>query len=96
MRKKRTPINQSKIGQINSGINSTTKAQLKKIQSANLDTTLPPVQYSDVYMYVKKSWTYKGKSCMLCSKVMNDPIVLENHHYVCIVNKQRNHKGFYD
>ena len=96
MRKKRGTDIGSIIGRTNSGINNSTKAQLKKIQNEKLDMSLPPVNYSDLYMYAKNEWTHKGKSCMLCSKVMNDPIVLENHHYVCIVNKQKHHSGFYD
>lgn len=95
MPKKKTETG-SLIGRTNSGINNSTKAQLKKIQSGNLDTNLPTVNYSDLYMFVNNQWIHKGKSCMLCSKVMNDPFVLENHHYVCIVNKQKNHSGFYD
>jgi hypothetical protein len=77
---------------VSSGINSATKAQLKRIQTQELDKSLPTVKYSDVYVYSKQQWTYKGKSCMLCDKVMNDPIVLENHHYVCGVNIQK-HKS---
>ena len=94
MRKKRGTDIGSIIGRTNSGINNSTKAQLKKIQNANLDTTLPPVIYSDLYMYARNEWIHKGKSCMLCSKVMNDPIVLENHRYVCAVNIQKHkHTG---
>lgn len=94
MQSKRTRTNESKIGQINNGINSTTKAQLKKIQNANFDKSLPNVKYSDLYMFVNKKWTYKGKSCMLCDKVMNDPTVLEHHHYICTVNIQKHrHTG---
>jgi hypothetical protein len=94
MRKKRKAGASHLLGSITGGINSTTKSQLKKIQNTILDTTLPPVTYGDLYMYVKNQWTHKGKCCMLCSKVMNDPIVLENHRYVCAVNIQKHkHTG---
>lgn len=95
-RKKRFSSNEAKLGCVTSGINSTTKAQLKKIQSGDLDTSLPTVNYSDLYMFVKNQWVHKGKSCMLCDKVMNDPLVLEKHHYICEVNKQKQRKSLDD
>jgi hypothetical protein len=81
-------------GCVNSGVNSSTKAQRKKIDKGNFDLSLPEVNYSDIYMYVNKKWNHKGKSCMLCNTLMNDQFVLDNHHYVCQVNifKQK-HKG---
>lgn len=87
MIKKKTPS--TNINFITTGINNSTKAQLKKIQNLELDKSLPTVKYSDIYMYSKQKWSYKGKCCMLCDKVMNDPIVIENHHYVCTVNIQK-------
>ena len=84
--KKLNPVDK-KISHVAGSINSTTKAQKKKIDNAKLDMSLPKVQYSDVYIYLKKNWQYKGKGCMLRGIVMNDPYVLEHHHYVCQVNK---------
>lgn len=89
--KKKTKL-ETKVNQVAGSINATTKAQRKKIDVTKLDMSLPKVQYSDIYMYTKKSWQYKGKCCMLCRITMNDPYVLEHHHYVCIVNKQK-HTG---
>jgi hypothetical protein len=89
--KKLNPVDK-KTSHVAGSINATTKAQKKKIDNAKLDMSLPKVKYSDIYIYLKKNWQYKGKSCMLCGTVMNDPYVLEHHHYVCNVNKQK-HTG---
>jgi len=69
-----------------SSINTSTKAQRKKIDKIDKDTTLPTVQFAEVYMYQKGAWHFKGMSCMLCSKIMNDQYVIDNHHYVCEIN----------
>ena len=84
--KKKTKL-ETKVNQVAGSINATTKAQKKKIDTTKLDMSLPKVNYSDVYIYLKKNWQYKGKGCMLCGIVMNDPYVLEHHHYICQVNK---------
>jgi len=67
-------------------INNSTRSQKNKIKNSKLDTSLPPVNFASVYMYQYKSWHYKGMSCMLCNKIMNDDYVIKNHHYVCEVN----------
>ena len=79
-------------GCINSGVNSSTKAQRKKIDKGDFDLSLPNVNYSDMYMYANKKWNHKGKSCMLCNTLMNDNYVIEHHHYICAVNIQK-HKN---
>lgn len=94
--KRKLPTLETKLKQVAGGINTTTKAQRKKIDKTKFDISLPRVQYSDIYMYLKKSWHYKGKSCMLCGSLMNDPYVLEHHHYVCEINKQKQRKSFDD
>ena len=83
-------------GCVTSGVNASTKAQKRKIDSNKLDLSLPTVSYADIYMYVKKKWIHKGKGCMLCNTIMNDPYVLEHHHYVCEINKQKSRRSLDD
>lgn len=94
--KRKLPTLETKLKQVAGGINATTKAQRKKIDNGKLDKSLPMVNYSDIYMYLKNSWQHKGKCCMLCGSLMNDPYVLEHHHYVCEVNIQKQKRSIDD
>lgn len=78
------------LGSVISSVNSSTKSQLKKLNKVKIDKSLPRVNYADIYFYSNKKWNLKGKGCMLCNTIMNDPYVLDNHHYVCEVNIQKN------
>lgn len=83
----KSPIQRKSIN-ISIGVNNTNKAQLRKINKATLDKHLPQVPLTDLYMRVDKKWNYKGKSCRLCGVLVNDPIVIDKHRYVCeVLNK---------
>ena len=86
MRKRKGHTLESKKNILASSINTSTKAQRKKIDKIDKDTSLPTVQFAEVHMYQKGAWHFKGMSCMLCSKIMNDQYVIDNHHYVCEIN----------
>lgn len=66
-----------------SGINSSNKAQLKQIEKIKIKVELPQVPLVDLYMRVDGVWIYKGKSCGICHILMNNPIVIEKHRYIC-------------
>lgn len=82
----------SKKNILASSINASTKAQKKKIDNIQKDLSLPNVSFAEVYMYQNKQWQHKGKTCMLCSKMMNDSYVIDNHHYVCEQNILKHRK----
>jgi len=86
MQKRKSHTLESKKNLLAGSINTSTKAQRKKIDKQVKDTSLPNVQFAEVYMYQNSVWHYKGMSCMLCNKIMNDDYVIKNHHYVCEVN----------
>jgi len=86
MRKRKGHTLESKKNILASSINTSTKAQRKKIDKIDKDTSLPTVRFAEVHMYQKGVWQYKGYSCMLCQKIMNDQYVIDNHHYVCEIN----------
>ena len=71
------------------GINSSTKAQLKRIEKLEITEELEQVPLSEVYVYLKKQWQFKGMSCRLCDTLMTDTRVIEKHRYICTVNKQK-------
>jgi formamidopyrimidine-DNA glycosylase len=79
---------QRKSGGITNGINASNKAQLKKISKIKHNHNIPQVPLSDLYMRVDKIWHHKGKSCRLCGVLINDPIVIDKHRYICeVLNK---------
>ena len=67
------------------GVNSSNKAQLKRIEKLKNVEPKPPVPTSKFYMYINKEWVYKGLSCRYCNTMMTDPIVIDNHQYICKV-----------
>ena len=76
----------SKIG----GINSSNKAQLRKIQKLKIVDEKPPVPTSKFYMYINKQWIYKGLACRYCNSMMTDQLVIDKHQYICaVINKKR-------
>lgn len=85
---KKTPLQRKNIN-ISIGVNNTNKAQLNKIKKIKIKKELPQVPLTDLYMRVDKSWQYKGKSCRLCGVLVNDPVVIDKHRYVCkVLNKK--------
>lgn len=74
---------------ITSGINASNLSQLKKIEKVKITKELPQVPLCDLYMRVDKSWVHKGKSCRLCGLLINNPIVIDKHRYICkVLNKK--------
>ena len=71
------------------GANSTNKAQLKRIEKLVITEELEQVPLSEVYVYLKKQWQFKGMSCRLCDTLMTDTRVIDKHRYICTVNKQK-------
>ena len=66
-----------------SGINASNASQLKKIEKIKIKNTLPQVPLVDLYMRVDGKWLHKGKSCGICNILINHPIVVEKHRYIC-------------
>lgn len=89
MPKTRFSDTQRYSGGLTSGMNSVNKAQRKKLEKTKFDHSLPKVPYSDIYFRSKNIWVHKGKCCMRCHAIMDDPYVLEHHHYICEVNIQK-------
>ena len=90
MPRQRKPYTQEqKIASQLNGVNSSTKAQLKRIEKLVITEELEQVPLSKFYVYLKKQWHYKGMSCRLCELLLTDPIVIEKHRYICTVNKQK-------
>lgn len=80
-----SPEKRKSLG-ITSGINASTVSQLKKISKIKKPKVeLPQVPLCDLYMRVDGAWVHKGKSCQLCKLLINNPIVIDKHRYVCKV-----------
>jgi len=71
------------------GVNSTNKAQLKKIEKLVITEELEQVPLSEIYVYLNKEWQFKGMSCRLCNTLLTDSRVIDKHRYICSVNKQK-------
>lgn len=85
---KLTPLQRKSLG-INSGVNASNRAQLKKIKKVDTNKNLPQVPISDLYMRVDNVWKYKGKTCRLCNLMMTDQTVIDKHRYICeVLNKE--------
>ena len=90
--RKKTPFTTTKQHLANKlkGINSSNKAQLKRIEKLKITESKPPVPTSKFYMYINGSWVYKGLACRYCNTMMNDQIVIDNHQYICsVLNNKR-------
>ena len=70
-------------------VNSSNKAQLKKIEKLVITQEIEQVPLSKFYVYMNKSWHYKGMSCGLCNLLLTDPTVIDKHRYICNVNLQK-------
>lgn len=78
-----SPEKRKSLG-ITSGINASTASQLKKINKIKKPKIeLPQVPLCDLYMRVDGIWVHKGKTCGLCGLLINNPIVIDKHRYVC-------------
>lgn len=86
---KKTQLERKAIG-ISQGVNQSNVAQLKKISQVKITKELPQVPLVDLYMRVKGKWQHKGKTCGDCGVLINDPVVIDKHRYVCkAINKKR-------
>ena len=75
----------SKLG----GINSSNKAQLRKIEKLEITKEKPKVPTSKFYMRIDKKWVYKGLACRYCNTMMNNETVIDKHQYICaVLNKK--------
>lgn len=70
-------------GSIGHAMQSSSKSQKNKLLNANTTNIVPQVLLIKLYMYINKTWVFKGYACRYCSAVFNDDIVLENHRYIC-------------
>ena len=77
-----SPLHLKSLG-MTSGINASNASQLKKIEKIKIKNTLPQVPLVELYMRVDGVWIHKGKSCGICHILMNNPIVIEKHRYIC-------------
>jgi len=90
MPRTRKPYTQEqKIASQLNGVNSSTKAQLKRIEKLVITEELEQVPLSEIYVYMKKQWQFKGMNCRLCNTLMTDSRVIDKHRYICSVNKQK-------
>ena len=87
---------QRKSRSMSGGVNVADKSQLKKLAKLVDRPDIPRVPIGKLYMRLKGTWVYKGTFCRLCSSTMNDSYVIDNHHYICEVNKQKQHKSLDD
>ena len=86
---KKSVLERKAIG-ITSSVNQSNVTQLKKINKVKIDKELPQVPLVDLYMRVKGVWQHKGKTCGYCNLLINDPVVIDKHRYVCkSINKSR-------
>jgi len=86
--KKKSPL-QLKSAALSAGVNSSNRAQLRKINSIEILEEKPTVPTSNLYMYVNKTWVHKGISCRLCNVLMSDTEVILKHQYICkVLNKK--------
>ena len=69
--------------------NTSTKAQLKRIEKLVITEELEQVPLSEIYVYMNKEWQFKGMSCRLCNTLLTDTRVIDKHRYICTVNKQK-------
>lgn len=81
---------QLKSAAMSAGVNSSNRAQLRKINKIKKLDDRPQVPTSDLYMYVNKSWVHKGTSCRLCGALMSDNEVILKHRYICKVLNRNN------
>lgn len=72
-----------KANGITSSVNQSNVNQLKKISKVTITKELPQVPLIDLYMRVKGVWHHKGKTCGNCGLLINNPIVIDKHRYVC-------------
>jgi len=71
------------------GINTSNKAQLKKIQQLKITEEKPKVPTSKFYMRINNAWVYKGLACRYCETMMTDQTVIDKHQYICkVLNKK--------
>ncbi len=85
--KREKSLHRSKVSKLG-GINASNKAQLRRINQLKKLDNRPQVPLSDFYMLVNGEWTHKGRACRLCGSILNDPIVLDKHRYICkVLNK---------
>lgn len=76
---------------ITNGVHQSNVSQLKKISKVKITVELPQVPLIDLYMRVKGVWQHKGKSCGHCGVLINDPVVIDKHRYICKeINKKKN------
>jgi hypothetical protein len=71
------------------GVNSTNKAQLRRIEKLVITEELEQVPLSEIYVYLNKEWQFKGMSCRLCNTLLTDSRVIDKHRYICSVNTQK-------
>ena len=85
---KLTPI-QLKSQGLSSGINTSNKTQLRKIEKVDTSRKLEQVPLSNLYMRLDGVWIHKGLTCRLCGRVMSHPTVIDKHRYICeVLNKE--------
>jgi len=72
------------------GMNSSSRAQLKRIAQADTNKPREQVPLGNLYARIDKKWVNKGKFCQLCSQPLafhNE--VIDKHRYVCrVLNKK--------
>jgi len=81
---------EKKANGIKHSVNQSNVNQLKKIAKVKITEELPQVPLIDLYMHVKGVWQHKGKTCGNCGLLINDPVVIDKHRYICkAINKSR-------
>jgi hypothetical protein len=65
------------------GVNTSNKAQLRKIQKLTITKEIPQVPLAKFYVRMGGKWHYKGVACRLCELLLNDPVVIDKHRYIC-------------
>jgi hypothetical protein len=78
----------AKTSRISSGMNHTTRSQLKKIQKVDTSKYIEQVPMGELYVRLKGIWVEKGKYCYICGSLLGfDEEVLDKHRYVCAGQK---------
>jgi formamidopyrimidine-DNA glycosylase len=78
------------IATTNSGFHTQNRHQLRILEKIKITKEIPQVPLSDLYMYAKQVWVYKGKTCRLCGIIMDHPTVIDKHRYICkVLNKKK-------